>query len=82
MKLSEFKQLPQKAQIDVLYNQGTYVGKRRAGSMIIVLYQVEDFYVEIYYREYRRHISRINCFLSTCFLDPYLDQMNVELLVS
>ncbi|HEV7621662.1 MAG TPA: hypothetical protein VGO09_08015 [Flavisolibacter sp.] len=81
MKLSDFKLLPLKEQLDILYYQGSYIGKRKAGPVIIILYQLEEFYIEIYYTDYRRHISRVNYFVSTCFLDPYLEQMTLEHIV-
>ncbi|MFL5789540.1 MAG: hypothetical protein ACJ748_15880 [Flavisolibacter sp.] len=81
MTLKEFKKLPEWEQVDIIYEEGTYIGKRKAGALDILLYQVDSFYVELYYREYRRHILKINYFNSTTFLDPYLEQMNLKYLV-
>lgn len=81
MTMLEFKILSQNEQIDLLYQEGTYIGKRKMNDLDRILYQLESFYVEILYQEYRRHIYKINCFTSTAFLDPYLEQIVVENLV-
>jgi hypothetical protein len=81
MTMTEFKKLKECEQIDIIYDQGTYIGKCKAGILDVLLYQVEGFYVELFYREYRRYITKINCFSSTAFLDPYLEQINLKYLV-
>ncbi|HYE54198.1 MAG TPA: hypothetical protein VD996_05115 [Chitinophagaceae bacterium] len=77
----EFKILADDEQIDVLYRQGVYVGKRLCNSTVMVLYQLDGFYVEISYRKYRHYISSIRCSEGTAILDPYLDQIQAELVV-
>ena len=77
----EFNLLDTIEQVQLLNEQGVYIGKRRAGNCIAVLYQVEGFYVEIQYNKYRLHISRINSSTSTDLLSPYLDQLKIELLL-
>ncbi len=81
MNLFDFKLLPENEQIDLLYKEGIYIGKRKVNNQDAVLYQFEAFYAEIYYREYRKYISRIFCFSSTTLLDPYLEQIVVVNLV-
>ena len=81
MTLYEFKLLSGNEQLDILYNQGVYIGKRKHGKETIVLYQLESFYVELFYIKYRCYVRRIHCFHSTLLLDPYLEGMNVEHLV-
>jgi len=81
INLSDFRLLEDSVQVDLLYEKGCYLGKRRADECIILLYQLDSFYAEIYYRRYRRIIQQILCFQSTQFLDPYLQQMDVHELV-
>ena len=52
------------------------------GRKIFLLYQVEGFYIEILYRVYRRVIEQIRICETTAVLDPYLEQIDVEYLVS
>lgn len=81
MRLQEFKRLPQQEQTALLYEQGVYIGKRKQGATVVVLYQLEGFYAEVFFRVYRRIIDRIFCFSDTKRLDPYLNGMDVEQLV-
>ncbi len=81
MTLYEFRMLTDEEQVDLLYNEGTYIGKRKVGEECVILYQLDSFYIELYYKKYRRHILRIYCFQSTVPLDPYLSQIDVEDLV-
>jgi hypothetical protein len=75
--MPEFDLLPYNKKIELLYQQGVYIGKHK-GSISRVLYQVDSFYVEIYYKKYRRIIDHLQCFTGTDRLNPYLWQINVE----
>ena len=81
MTLFEFQLLRGKEQTDLLQQNGVYVGKRKESESVLLLYQFESFYVEITYRKYRRFIAQIRCFESTSILDPYLEQIEVGILV-
>ena len=81
MKLHDFELMAETEQIDQLYRYGVYIGKRRDAFSVILLYQLEGFYVEVYYRKYRSHVKKLHCFETTEQLDPYLEQIDVENLV-
>jgi hypothetical protein len=81
MTLMEFQVLSVEDQINVLYKDGVYIGKRKQAHLIRLLFQVDSFYVEVAYRMYRRYIAAIRCSGSTSLLDPYLEQIDVEHLV-
>ena len=81
MRMHDFIHLSQKEKVSLLYEQGVYVGKRKQGPTIVVLYQLDGFYAEVFYRTYRREIDRISCFSGTKRLDPYLAGIDVEYLV-
>lgn len=81
MRLHDFIRLPEKEKATLLYEQGVYIGKRRQGTTAVVLYQLDGFYAEVFYRTYRREIDHISCFSGTARLDPYLADINVEYLV-
>lgn len=82
MNLYDYTLLCHSEKIDLLYNHGVYVGKRKVNGKTVVLYQLEGFYVQIFYKVYRRYISNINFFTSTKRLQPYLDQIDVAELTS
>lgn len=79
--LNEYKQLTQSEKIDLLHKEGVYIGKRMVGNFRVVLYQLESFYVEVLYKDYRRNISRLSFSQYTGILDPYLEQIDIEMLV-
>jgi hypothetical protein len=81
MTMYAFQLMPEQQQTHLLYKYGVYIGKRKEGFSIILLYQFESFYVEVFYRKYRSHIKHLHCFETTELLDPYLEQIDVEHLV-
>jgi len=82
MTMMEFYCLTESEQINMLYRHGVYVGKRKSGKFAVLLYQLDSFYSEVFYYNYRRHIYKIRCSDSMNILDPYLEQIAVEHLVS
>lgn len=81
MTVYDFRMLSDCEQIDLLYKEGVYIGKRAHPGATILLYQLDAFYVEVYYQKYRCLVKRLHCFTSTILLNPYLEQINVEELV-
>jgi hypothetical protein len=77
MTLFEFQLLSLTDQLDLLYEQGVYLGKRRSGNQRILLFQLEGFYAEVFYRKYRCYPQHLRCFRSTVLLDPYLEDMEL-----
>ena len=80
MTLFEFRQLPYPHQIRLLYEEGTYIGKNKDNGLTYLLYQLAGFYIEISYSLYRVKIEGLNFSESTDMLDPYLEQVEIELL--
>ncbi len=78
ISLSEFVNLPQELQFELLHKHGVYIGKQKIGDQTIVLFQLNSFYVEVYYKKYRKIIDRIFTSDSTDILIPYLGQINVR----
>ncbi len=81
MTLYEFHLLEEMQQVDLLYEEGIYLGKRKKKNQSVVLYQIGDFYVEVYYNKYRYLIDEVRYFHSTDLLQPYLEQIDVDELV-
>ena len=72
MRLAEFEKLSTDDQLALIYHQGVYVGKRELDGMIALLYQLDAFYAEIIYKEYRSKVHEIKTSGSTEFLELYL----------
>lgn len=82
MTLFEFRLLSYPEQIKLLYEEATYIGKRKEYGLTLLLFQLSAFYIEISYSLYRVKIEGIICTESTAILDPYLEQVEIEILVS
>ncbi len=82
MTLFDFQLNAIPEQVAILYQEGVYIGKQKQDGQIALLYQLDSFYVEVFYRKYRRYVARIKCSSSISILDPYLEQINVEHLVN
>lgn len=80
MTMQEFQVLPREEQVPILYQNGVYIGKKKTDELIRLLFQLESFYVEIIYINYRKFIYKIRCTNSTCILEPYLNQIDVKCL--
>ena len=82
MKMSDFRLLTESEKIAMIYEEGVYIGKRKEAGISILIYQVDKFYVEVYYRVYRKNVWKLRCSSSTSILDPYLEQIEVESFVN
>lgn len=79
--LYKFQLLDQEDQINLLYTQGTFVGKQKNDNRISVLYQLDSFYVEITYKKYRYYIVSLRSFSTVELINPYLADINITDLV-
>ncbi len=78
LSLTEFIDLPRELQFEALHKNGVYVGKRKDNEQPVVLFQLHGFYVEVYYKQYRKEIDRLITSETTEILQPYLNQINVR----
>lgn len=77
MTLLDFKTLSEQEQVHIMRKRGVYIGKRRIPGFVVLMYQVESFYVEVFYKKYRHSIAGVNCTEYTGILDPYLEQIEL-----
>jgi hypothetical protein len=78
MTSSYFDQLTESRQTDVIWESGVYLDRRKEGFYNVLLFQVDDFYTEIYYHSHFNVIIRIVSFSDTDHLAPYLDKINLH----
>jgi hypothetical protein len=78
ISLAKFNELGKEMQLNALQKNGVNVGKREQSGQIVVLYQLHGFYVEIYYKTYRKVVDALITSESSDILHPYLDQINVR----
>ena len=82
MTLVNFIILPQGEQIDLLYQNGVYIGKIKLEDITVLLYQLDAFYIQLSYSQYRVSIENMHFYETTDVLEPYLEQIQLEYFVS
>ena len=80
MTLYQFNALTTNDQAEIVWNC-PHVGERFDEENTIVLYQVDCFYVEVFYNRKNNTITRLRSFASTEQLAPYLKQINIDSLI-
>jgi hypothetical protein len=78
MHFNDFLQLDETDQLEILWYNGEQIGKRKENDYLVLLYQVEGFYVEVYYHTRLRAVRRYVSFQSTSRLGPYLQQIDLS----
>ncbi len=78
MHFFDFLQLEENEQIELLWYNGEHIATRKDGEFMMLLYQVEAFYVEVHYQTKQRLITKYLCFECTDLLDPYLKTVDLS----
>ena len=76
--LSEYAKLTEDQQFEILHRDGAYAGKRKVGKQTVVLFQLYGFYVEVFYKHYRKIVDHTIATDNTDILQPYIDQIDVQ----
>jgi hypothetical protein len=72
-----FEQLTEAKQTDVIWESGVFLDRRKDGFYNVLLFQLDDFYTEIYYHSHFNVIIKIVSFTDTDLLAPYLKKINL-----
>ncbi|RYY66084.1 MAG: hypothetical protein EOO12_05220 [Chitinophagaceae bacterium] len=64
----------------ILLEEGAYLGHRKDSPWSVLLYQLRDFYVEVFFSMENLDIRHIEAFDDTDRLDPYLESISLEVL--
>lgn len=77
MKLEEFKYMEKESKKQLLFDNGTYLCSRNEPDYLIELYQIDSFYVEVFYTNHKKTIIYLRAFSNFSDLDPYLVQIKL-----
>lgn len=80
MNLRTFNLLDEIKQAEALLEYGVLVAERLYKRFTIYLYQVKNFYVEVYYHNDFKMIQGFRGFAGVHALDPYLDEIDITCL--
>ncbi|MEO5646880.1 MAG: hypothetical protein ABIQ56_00880 [Chitinophagaceae bacterium] len=78
MKLEEFVTLKEEEINKIVQQEGVQIGDRFEPEFFIALYQLENFYVELFYHHTNNNVMYARSFTSTNGLKPYLDNIDLE----
>lgn len=76
MTLYQFNMLDEMEQAEAVWD-GQFVADREDEEHKILLYQIDAFYVEVYYHKDYNVIRRFRSFSSTDQLWPYLEKIDI-----
>ena len=77
--LYEFNMLTDIEKANMVLDNGTFMLKRHDDQQVINLYTLSDYYVELYYDQKSNRINKIRSFKSMEPLDPYIDDIEVDI---
>jgi hypothetical protein len=63
---------------DTILKNGVHVASRPGFFCSIALFQVEDYYVEVFFNKKTKEVGRIKTFHGTDLLQPYLKQIDIS----
>jgi hypothetical protein len=75
MTIKEFNQQSDIQQANALRADGVLLAKRMIMGIKVYLYQIGNFYVEVYFNSMHNMIQGLRSFENTNELDPYLCSM-------
>ena len=85
MTLIQFDQKNENEQRRVIKSRGVFVGSRMKGENKILLYQVDAFYIELFYDRFEQiqvPIRLLRSFEGVESLDPYLKKIDIKMLLA
>jgi len=77
-----FNILDENEQANAIWGKGVLIGERSDAFHKIRLYQVDSFYVEVYHHNHFNVITKMQSFSSTSKLQPYLETICLDGLIS
>jgi hypothetical protein len=81
MTLYEFKLLSLNVQAQTTWDHGVLLGFRQQEERHMILYQLDNFYIEIQYHTEQNEIIHIVSFSADKPLQPYLDKIDISSLL-
>lgn len=78
MDIRDFNILDALSKTELIALEGVFLAERQEGCFRINLYQVADFYVEIYYHKTRHFYICIRSFEEVSEIIPYLENIDIS----
>ena len=78
MTLAQFNKLKIEEQQKAVLINGIFLGERKDPPLRMMLYDMEKFYVEVFFLSRYNKVAWFNGFQSTKKLEPYLQKIDVS----
>jgi hypothetical protein len=78
MTLDEFTSLDEAMQAEALIDRGVFLAERMYKNFSIFLYQLDDFYVEIYHNLKYNVMQGMRSFQEEEDLEPFLENIDIS----
>lgn len=78
MTLSKFNKLSIEEQQKAVLINGVFLAERKDPPLRMMLYDMESFYVEVFFLSRYNKVAWFNAFQSTKKLEPYLQTIDVN----
>lgn len=82
MKLSEFIALNEDQKRSTVLKKGVVLAKRLIENQVVFLFQLQEYYVEIYCCSKSKDVMQYMAFQNTRQLAPYLEGISINQLIN
>ncbi len=77
--INRYTRLPLQMKADLLWSTGEYLAEKKKGAFKVKLYDLNCFYVEVYYYNHIDDIAKIEAFKNNNEkLESYLDSIDIS----
>jgi hypothetical protein len=77
MRMKDFRILQLDEQMDIIEKKGIFLDHRTCESYSVVLFQIDGFYVELFFHVIKLIYKKIRIFEDTTLLDPYINTIDI-----
>jgi hypothetical protein len=82
MTLNQFRLMDENEQLNFIWNSYEPVAERRDSYYRILLYQIDNFYIEVYHHSHFNVMIKLESFEDTSLLEPYFENISLANLLA
>jgi hypothetical protein len=81
MDMVAFSSLSYKEQVNAVCENAAFLANRRVDEYLVALYQLDGFYIELFFKTGQAPLEKLECFSELERLKPYLEKINISTLL-
>ena len=78
MKLQQFRSAPPEVQERLVKQRGVFLMERKSLGVSVLLFQLDGFYVEVFYNSETATVSFVKSFDDMDGIEAYLDRIDIS----